>query len=259
MPLEARKFWQELEGLGEDEVRLKVSQGVYGEKKLALVNEWLRRKEQSRQRKANAQQKRLKNSEWIALGALAVSIAAFGKDYLPETPSSHTIASVSQIQWNVGSGRFGTGPYPVLRMTVANKGNRALTIEKMHIRYGMEPNGSDTKNCDSESDHWSGLPWNKFVTPSDVIEASPLVVIPSIPSVVTVNFEPIDWKGLLPKPSATGAPLVHVCLSVTARDTELTRMASVARVGTLKTTQPQTIDFQQDGIVTESFVVWRDQ
>ena len=41
------QLWRKLDALGEDAVRLKVAQGVYGERKLALVTEWLRRRDEA--------------------------------------------------------------------------------------------------------------------------------------------------------------------------------------------------------------------
>lgn len=40
-----QNLWAKLDTLGEDEVRLRVAKGIYGESKLPLVNEWLRRRE----------------------------------------------------------------------------------------------------------------------------------------------------------------------------------------------------------------------
>jgi hypothetical protein len=43
------ELWAKLEALGEDAVRLRLAQGVYGERKKPLVVEWLRRREAGRE------------------------------------------------------------------------------------------------------------------------------------------------------------------------------------------------------------------
>ena len=80
-------FWAELEKIGEDAVRIRVVTQAYGKvgPKLALAEEWLRRKDQERReasdalsmassREANRIARSAKNAAWIA--ATAAIIAA---------------------------------------------------------------------------------------------------------------------------------------------------------------------------------------
>lgn len=80
MPIDPQELWPKLEELGEDEVRLKVSQGVYGEKKRASVEEWLRRKEQARQVETENRRNSWTRSQtiaaWCSVLVAVVSILA---------------------------------------------------------------------------------------------------------------------------------------------------------------------------------------
>ena len=74
------ELWAELEAAGEDTVRARLATHVYGEvgNKHALVEEWLRRKDQSRFDAASLEQRRnarnAKNAAIIA--AIAAMLAA---------------------------------------------------------------------------------------------------------------------------------------------------------------------------------------
>ena len=73
-------FWAELDGLGEEEVRTRVSVGTYSSanKKRELAQQWLERNSQERSERSNSEQMRIarsaKNAAWAA--AIAATIAA---------------------------------------------------------------------------------------------------------------------------------------------------------------------------------------
>jgi hypothetical protein len=81
-PSKAERFWEQLDAIGEAEVRLKLATGFYGgfenQDRRPLVEEWLRRKDQERSEAAILAHRRAARSAntaaWIA--AIAAIIAA---------------------------------------------------------------------------------------------------------------------------------------------------------------------------------------
>ena len=78
MEIDKEKLWSELESMGEDEVMLSIAHNRYNQAKLALVYEWLRRQESSRNESSRIEQRRIarsaKNAAWTA--AIAAIMAA---------------------------------------------------------------------------------------------------------------------------------------------------------------------------------------
>jgi hypothetical protein len=70
----ADELWPKLDADGEDKVREKLAQGVYGQQKIPLVNEWLARKDRQRADAAN-QHRDAREDETLKLSAEANSIA----------------------------------------------------------------------------------------------------------------------------------------------------------------------------------------
>ena len=76
--MDAVEFWQKLEHEGESTVRRRLAEGVYGDKKKVLVEEWLKKKELEREKERHKDiyhaAKSAKHAAWIA--AIAASLSA---------------------------------------------------------------------------------------------------------------------------------------------------------------------------------------
>lgn len=68
------ELFAELEALGEDRVRSRLALKAYGENKRALVEEWLRRQDQSREERRES--KRHIAQTVAAIAAIAAAVAA---------------------------------------------------------------------------------------------------------------------------------------------------------------------------------------
>lgn len=80
--MDASEFWEKLENEGEDTVRRRLAEGVYGAKKKPLVEEWLKKKDFERDIDKNKDlfhvAKSAKRAAWVAAIAACISaIAAF--------------------------------------------------------------------------------------------------------------------------------------------------------------------------------------
>ena len=72
--ISADQFWPTLDALGEEEVRTRLAQGVYGQQKVPLVQAWLTSKESERA-EAAAQRQEIRANSALQLSADANSIA----------------------------------------------------------------------------------------------------------------------------------------------------------------------------------------
>jgi hypothetical protein len=96
------QFWDALEGIGEEEVRVRIATQLYGPNsdKRRLAEEWLRKKDQERKDASNAASLRIarsaKNAAWAA--AIAAMIAAI-------------CAVIAYLSMKDGEGVTGTDAY----------------------------------------------------------------------------------------------------------------------------------------------------
>ncbi len=72
--ISADELWPKLDELGEAEVRKRLTQGVYGQQKLPLIQAWLAKKEGERTDTATQRQE-IRESKALELSAEANSIA----------------------------------------------------------------------------------------------------------------------------------------------------------------------------------------
>lgn len=76
--ISADQFWPTLDALGEEEVRRRLAQRVYGQQKIPLVQAWLARRE-SEHAEAAAQRQEIRANEALRLSAEGNSLARGSK------------------------------------------------------------------------------------------------------------------------------------------------------------------------------------
>jgi hypothetical protein len=89
------QFWAELEGLGEQEVRIRLAKQVFGTvgDKKAVVEEWLRHKERSREAASNAEQTEIARSAKDAAWAAAEA----ARDAATQAKTANTRATIALV------------------------------------------------------------------------------------------------------------------------------------------------------------------
>jgi len=80
MPVNKEELFKKLDGEGEDHVREELAAGHYGEKKIGLVREWLRKKDLSRENQQHSENlgatMSATKAAWLAAFAAVVSAVA---------------------------------------------------------------------------------------------------------------------------------------------------------------------------------------
>lgn len=152
-----KELWESLESIGEDEVRLRLAQNIYGAKKRPLVEEWLRRKNAVEDRKLQESEQSRRDDEIqinrsslkisristltslisviLSIGALVISLLAY--------QAAHTEKVVLRAQRFMGDHASQIEPQPGIlgpaiidtywECLLSNTGDRTVSIIEANV------------------------------------------------------------------------------------------------------------------------------
>ena len=110
------------------------------------------------------------------LAAVGVVVAiAFGiiQSWDQLFPSERVDAEIETVQWAIGDGRLGKGPYATLKLQISNNGSVPVNVTKLLTKFalGSIESNSPIIDCDTTDFTWMGVPWDKLLKGPDYVEA----------------------------------------------------------------------------------------
>jgi|GEM_PF-6424519 len=159
-------------------------------------------------------------------------------------PSARVDAEIENIQWKIGDGRLGKGPYAILKLQVSNNGSVPINITKLLTKFALGSIEADTPNidCDTAGFTWMGVPWDTLLRGPDYVEAVSIEVTPGNLISEVVFFEPAavlskrereDWSQYE----------IFACLEVVAVDGSIERQENQIPLGWVKFDGDRILDF----------------
>lgn len=194
------------------------------------------------------------NSIVASLGLAVAVVTAWYQFYPSIYPSTHTVAVVSATQWSVADGRLGKGPALLVRISLSNLGNEAITVRGMNVKYALGSGDKKDLNCSSKNYAWAGVPWDEILRGETLTEAIAINVVPSIPVTEVVYFESSDLLSDNEKDS-NGIGSMFACLEIDTLNTKLKRISVQHPIGTITYSDNSIVNFRMDDNARESFIV----
>ena len=137
-------------------------------------------------------------SYWLSVLALLVSLVTAVFQFWGDIfPSSKTVLAISNVRWEIGDGRLGRGPYPIITANFSNQGNSPFTISGMDVLYFENSDDKVVADCRSTEQHRSvGVPWDFVFRGNELEEPYAIPIQPGFAISEYVVFESFRIKDL---------------------------------------------------------------
>jgi len=159
-------------------------------------------------------------------------------------PSERVEARIERVQWKMGSGRLGQGPYAIVKLQLSNKGSVPVTITHLSTAFALGSIESNAPriDCDTTDFTWMGVPWDRLLRGKDYEEAVSIPIPPRDLVSEVVFFEPAAVLSDSDRKNRSQFK-IFACLDVVAVDADIDRQEHRIPIGWLTFDDKSVIDF----------------